>query len=61
MALTTPDNIYHPDDPADPADVIGAMEQNADSVQNALLARATVYVQAGAPTAPRVGDVWVQP
>jgi len=58
MGQTTPDGIYYPDDYEDPCDVPAVSQTTADTVQAALLARARVFVQTGAPTGQRVGDIW---
>jgi len=61
MAVTTPDSIPYPTDYSEPADVPNAVEALALALQAALNTKAKVYVQTTAPTAPAVGDVWVDP
>ena len=61
MADTPILGIPYPDDYADPADTPAVMEAMALKVEQVILPRARVYVQASQPIGPSIGDLWVVP
>lgn len=71
-AITQPDKLPYPDNYEASADSPGVLEELAQATQAALVGRsltthshqgtyAKVWIQTTAPSAPQVGDIWVNP